>query len=104
MHYCLSSNEFMKYGALCEQRPNLRNLKAFLQRYRFNEFFEIYGKENLEEYFDLRIFDSTKEHKEIINRQISANFSGLIKKVEHRRKMIRSYSLSMQNFLLDKLE
>ena len=55
----------------------------------------MYGKENLEEYFDLRIFDSTKEHLEILNRQISADFGGVIKKVEHRRKMIRNYSLSM---------
>ena len=68
LHYGLSTNEFVKHGSLSESKPNLRNLRSFLQRHRFNDLFEIYGKENLEEYYDLRIFDSTKDHKEILSR------------------------------------
>ena len=104
MHYGLSTNEFVKHGSLSESKANVRSLRSFLQRHRFNDLFEIFGKENLEEYYDLRIFDSTKDHKETLSRQISSNFNGIIEKVEHRRKMIKKYSLGLDHFKTDQIE
>lgn len=75
LHYCLGTNEFIKFQADAVRDKELRSLKEFLLNYRFADpsTIELYGCK-LKEYQELLIFESTDVHKQVLGRQFNDGF------------------------------
>ena len=68
LHFCLGTNEIIKYMARAQRDMHIGSLKEFVSNYRFNDqFIEGYGAP-IDEFLEIQLFESTDGPRKLLVR------------------------------------